>query len=69
MLTQKAKNVDLGTGRQEMIRRKACAAVDKAMHLLAIELNLRKHTLEHSVAHSIAKRRAIAAIQSEVAME
>ena len=59
---QKAKNVDLGTGHQEMIRRKALAALDKAMHLLAIELNLRKHSLEHTVANSVAERRAIAAI-------
>ena len=52
-----------------MINKKACTAVDKAMHLLAIELNLGKHTLEHVVAHSVAKRRAISIIQSEVVIE
>ena len=40
MLTQKAKNVDLGLGHRAMINKKAHTAVDKAIHLLAIELNL-----------------------------
>jgi hypothetical protein len=69
MLTQKAKNAELGTGHQAMINKKACTAVDKAMHLLAMELNLVKHMLEHVVSHSVAKRRVIVIIQSEVVIE
>jgi hypothetical protein len=42
-----------------MINRKARTAVDKAMHLLVIELNLGKHMLEHAVAHSVSERRTI----------
>ena len=69
MLTQNAKNAELGTGHQAMINKKSCTAVDKAIHLLAMELNLGKHMLEHVVAHSVAERRAIAIIQSEVVIE
>ena len=39
------------------------------MHLLAMDLNLGKHTLEHVVSHSVAKRRAITIIQSEVVIK
>jgi hypothetical protein len=69
MLTQKDMNVDLDTGHQEMINRKAHAAVDKAMHLLATKLNQRKYFLEHTVANSIAEHGKISAIKSEVAIE
>ena len=50
MLSQKAQpNADLGTDRQKVLKMKTRKAVDMAMHLLAIELNLGRHSLELSV--------------------
>ena len=42
MLSQKAQNANQGTYHKEMLTNKAQAAVNKAMHLLAIELNLER---------------------------
>ena len=42
------------------------AAMDKAMHLLAKELNLEKGLLELTVANAIVERKTRAAVQSEV---
>jgi hypothetical protein len=65
MLSQKAQqNADLGADRQKMLKMKAQEAVDMAMHLLAIELSLGRHSLELSVENSAAKRRIRTAMQS-----
>ena len=40
MLSQKAQNANQVTGHKETLTKKVRAAVDKAMHLLAMELNL-----------------------------
>ena len=40
MLAQKAQNANQGTNHKETLTKKAQTAVDKAMHLLAMELNL-----------------------------
>ena len=69
MLSQKAQNADRGTDHKEMLTKKARAAVNKAMHLLAIELNLEKGTLEHTIANAVAKHRTRATMQSEVQTE
>ena len=66
ILSQKAQNADRGTDHKEMLTKKARAAVNKAMHLLAIELNLEKGTLEHTIANAVAERRTRATMQSEV---
>ena len=66
MLAQKAQNTNLGTVHKEMLTKKAQAAVNKAMHLLTIELNLERYLLELTVANSVAKHRIRAAMQSEV---
>ena len=46
---QKAQNADQRTDHKKMLTKKAQAAVNKAMHLLAIELNLEKGPLEHTL--------------------
>ena len=66
MLSQKAQNADQGTDHKKMLTKKARVAVNKAMHLLAIELNLERCFLELTVANAIAKRRIMATMQSEV---
>jgi hypothetical protein len=52
-----------------MLTMKALAAVDMAMHLLAIKLNLGRYLLELSVENRAAKCRIRAAMQSEVRIE
>ena len=69
MLSQKAQNADRGTDLTKMLTKKARAAVNKAMHLLAIELNLEKGTLEHTIANAVAKRSTSEPMQSEVQTE
>jgi len=66
MLLQKAQNADQRTDHKKMLTKKAQAAVNKAMHLLTIELNLERYLLELTVANSVAKHRIRAAMQSEV---
>ena len=66
MLSQKARNVDQGTDHKQTLTKKAQAAVDKAMRLLAIELNLEKGSLELTVANVIAERKTQAAMQYQV---
>jgi hypothetical protein len=49
-----------------MIKGKAHTAVNKATHLMAIEHKLGEGTLRHTMAHSVAKRKAKSIVQSEV---
>ena len=69
MLSQKAQNADQGTDHKEMLTKKVQAAVDKAMHLLATELNLKKGPMDLMVANAVAERKTRAAMQSEVQTE
>jgi len=69
MLLQKAQNADRGMDHKEMLTKTARAAVNKAMHLLAIELNLEKGTLELTIANAVTERRTRATMQSEVQTE
>ena len=69
ILSQKAQNADRGTDHKEMLTKKARAAVNKAMHLLAIELNLERGLLELTVANTVTERRIRATMQSEVQTE
>ena len=66
ILAEKAKGADLGTEHKKLLTSKARAAIDKAIHLLAIELNLEKGSLKLTVANSVAKRKVRAAMPYEV---
>ena len=66
MLSHKAQNADQGTDHKETLTKKFRSAVDKAMHLLARELNLVTGSLELMVANAVVERKARAAMQSEV---
>ncbi len=66
MLSQKAQKANQGTDHKKMLTKKAQAAVNKAMYLLAIELNLEKGSLELTVANAVVESKTQAAIQSEV---
>ena len=69
MLSQKAQNANQGTDHKETLTKKVQEAVDKAMHLLAMELNLEKGSLELTVANAVVERKTRAAMQSEVRTE
>jgi hypothetical protein len=65
-LIQKSKSKDLDVYQQVMIKGKSRTAVNKATRLLVIELNLVEGTSKHTMAHSVAKRKANSIVQSEV---
>ena len=69
MLGQKAQNADQGTGHKETLTKKAQAAVNMAIHLLAMELNLKEGLLELTMANSIVERKLRAAMPYEVQAE
>ena len=69
MLSQKAQNANQGTDHKETLIKKAQTAVDKAMNLLAMELNLEKSSLDFTVANAVVKQKTRAAMQSEVRTE
>ena len=69
MLSQKAQNADQGTDHKETLTKKVRAAVDKAMHLLAMELNLKKGSMDLMVANTVVERKTRAAMQYEVQTE
>ena len=62
MLAEKAKGANLETDHKKLLTSKARAAVDKAIHLLAMECNLKKGSVELTVANSTAKRKVQAAM-------
>ena len=64
MLSQKAQNTNQGMDHKETPTKKVQAAVDNAMHLLAMELHLEKGSLEHTVANAVAERKTRATMQS-----
>jgi hypothetical protein len=66
ILSQKAQNADQGTDHTKMLSQKCRAAVDKALHLLAMELNLEKGLMGHMMANAAAKRRIRAAMQFDM---
>ena len=66
MLSQKDQNADQGEDHKEALTKKVRAVVDKAMHLLAMEINLEKCLLELTVANSVVERKTWATMQSEV---
>ena len=66
MLAEKAKDANLGTEHKKLLTSNACAAVDKDIHLLAIELNLKKGSFELTMENSVAKRKLQADIPYEV---
>ena len=53
MLSQKAGNADQGMDHKETLTKKSRAAVDKAMHLLAMELNLKTGSMDLLVANAV----------------
>ena len=57
ILSQKSQNADQGKGHKETLAKKVRAAVDKAMHLLAMELNLKKGSMDLMVANTIVERK------------
>ena len=66
ILSQKAQNADQGTDHTKMLSQKGRAAVDKALHLLAMELNLEKGLMGQMMANTAAKRRTRAAMQLDM---
>ena len=66
MLTQKAQNANQGTDHKKMLSQKGRAAVDKAMHLLAMQLILKKGLMAHMMANAAAERRMQAAMQFDM---
>ena len=66
MLVQKAQNADQGTNHDKTLSQKGLVAVDKALHLLATELNLEKGSLAHMMANTAAERRIRAAMQYDM---
>ena len=66
MLSQKAQNADQGTDHKETLTKKAGAAVNKAMHLMAMELNLKKGSMDLMVANAVVERKTRVTMQSEV---
>ena len=66
ILTQKARNANQGMDHKKTLSQKVRAAVDKAMHLLAMELNLEKGSLAHMMANTDAKRRTWSAMQYDM---
>jgi hypothetical protein len=66
LLAQKAKMAERGADHQEMLLQKGRAAVDKALMLLAEELNIEGGSLEHSIANTAAQRRTKAAMQFDM---
>ena len=69
ILSQKAQNADQGTDHKYTLTKKAQAAMDKAMHLLAMELNLKKGLMDLLVANAVVKRNTWSAMQHEVQTE
>jgi hypothetical protein len=66
LLVQKAQMADQGTAHQKMLSQKGRAAVDKALQLLAEELNIEKGSMAHMMANSAAQRRTKAAMQFDM---
>jgi hypothetical protein len=66
LLGQKAQVADQGTDHQKILSQKGRAAVDKALLLLAEELNIEKGSLEHTIANTAAQRRIKAAMQFDM---
>jgi hypothetical protein len=62
LLVQKSQMADQGTAHQKMLSQKGRAAVDKALLLLAKELNIEKGSMEHMIANSAAQCRTKAAM-------
>ena len=65
-MAQKAQNADQGTDHKKTLSQKGQAAVDKAMYLLAMELNLKKGSMGHMMANTAAERRTRAAMQYDM---
>jgi hypothetical protein len=66
LLAQKAKTAERGTDHQKMLLQKGRAAADKALMLLAEELNIERGSLEHTIANTAAQRRTKAAMQFDM---
>jgi hypothetical protein len=66
ILAEKARVANQGTDHKKMLKSKARAAVDKAIHLLSMEINLKKGSVELTVANSIAERKVRAAMPYKV---
>jgi len=65
LLVQKAQMADQGTAHQKMLSQKGRVAVDKALPLLAEELNIERGWMAHMLANSAAERRNRAIMQCE----
>ena len=69
ILTQKAKSQELDENQRKIASAKARSAVDRAMELLNIELSIEPNTKEHTIANSLAERKAFAIIKARVERE
>ena len=69
MLSQKAQNANQGTEHKGTLTKKVRTAVDKPMHLLAMELNLEKGLLDLTVANTVVERKTRDAMQHDVQTE
>ena len=52
ILSKKADSLELYKNERKLTRAKGCSALDRAMHLLAIEQNIVPNTRDHNFAHS-----------------
>ena len=66
LLVQKAKMADQGTAQQKMLSQKGRVAVDKALLILAKELNVENGSLAHSIANTASQLRIKAAMQFDM---
>ena len=69
ILSQKANSPELDKNQREITMAKARSASDRAMHLVAIEQSKVPNTIEHTIAISIAQRKAIDIVQADVQRE
>ena len=69
ILAQKAKSQVLDENQRKIASAKARSAVDRAMELLNIELSIEPNTKEHTIANSLAERKAFAIIKAHVERE
>ena len=65
ILAQKAKSQVLDENQRKIASAKARSAVDRAMELLNIELSIEPNTKEHTIANSLAERKAFAHVERE----
>ena len=69
MLAEKSKGTNQGTDHAKILRSKAQTAVDRALHLLALESNMEEGSIKHTVANSRTKCRIRVVMSHQVLWE